>query len=133
MASGALVDDETMAAVVQARLAQPDARHGFLLDGYPRTVPQAKNLDSILADLGEALDAVLLLEVPDDELVRRALLRQREDDREDVLRERLRVYREKTEPLVGYFRARGLLRSIDGSQEVTKVTAQVLRSLGVKA
>jgi adenylate kinase len=133
MARGELVEDETMAAVVRSRLGQPDARGGFLLDGYPRTVPQAETLKAILSEMGESLKAVLLLEVPDDELVRRALLRGREDDREDVLRERLRVYREKTSPLVGYFGERGLLRRINGNREVAQVTEQVLQALGLAA
>jgi len=133
MARGELVDDETMAAVVRSRLGQPDARVGFLLDGYPRTVPQAETLEAILSDMGESLDAVVLLEVPDDELVRRALLRGRADDREDVLRERLRVYHDKTKPLEGYFSKRGLLQAIDGNREIGQVTEQVLKALGLAA
>ena len=77
------------------------------------------------------LDAVLLVDVPEDELVRRALLRGRADDREEVIRERLRVYREKTEPLIGYYRERGLLREIDGNRPVEDVTAQMFAALGV--
>src|SRR4051794_9374994 len=95
MASGALVDDATMADVVRERLDQEDARPGFLLDGYPRTLPQAETLEGVLRGAGHELDAVLLVEVPEEELVRRAVLRARgEDDREEVIRERLRVYRE---------------------------------------
>jgi adenylate kinase len=131
MASGALVDDGTMADVVKDRLAKADARQGFLLDGYPRTLPQAHTLEGILSAAGRELDAVLLVEVPEEELVRRAVLRQRQDDREDVVRERLRVYREKTEPLIGYYRERGLLYPIDGNLPVEKVTSQMLIALGV--
>jgi adenylate kinase len=125
MASGALVDDAMMADVVRDRLTKPDARSGFLLDGYPRTLPQAETLAGILRDAGTELDAVLLVEVPEDELVRRALLRGRADDLENVIRERLRVYREKTEPLIGYYRERGLLREIDGNRPVEDVSAQM--------
>ena len=131
MASGALVDDATMADVVKDRLARADARQGFLLDGYPRTLPQAHTLEGILTGAGQELDAVLLVEVPEEELVRRAVLRGRGDDREDVVRERLRVYREKTEPLIGYYRERGLLYPIDGNLPVEKVTSQMLIALGV--
>lgn len=132
MASGALVADATMAEVVKERLAQADARPGFLLDGYPRTLPQARTLEGILAEAGQELDAVLCVEVPEEELVRRAVLRKRgDDDREEVVRERLRVYREKTEPLIGYYRERGLLYPIDGNLPVEKVTSQMLIALGV--
>ena len=131
MASGALVDDATMADVVKDRLAKADARQGFLLDGYPRTLPQAKTLEGILTEAGQELDAVLLVEVPEEELVRRAVLRKRADDGEEVVRERLRVYREKTEPLIGYYRERGLLYPIDGNLPVEKVSSQMLIALGV--
>ena len=132
MAAGGLVDDDTMADVVRDRLAKPDARGGFLLDGYPRTLPQAETLAGILRDAGTELDAVLLVEVPEEELVRRAVLRQRgADDKEEVVRERLRVYGEKTEPLIGYYRERGLLRPIDGHRPIEEVTSQMLAALGV--
>jgi adenylate kinase len=130
MDAGGLVDDGTMADVVRARLAMEDARPGFLLDGYPRTLPQAETLEGILRDARQELDAVLLIEVPGEELVRRALLRGREDDREEVVRERLRVYREKTEPLIGYYRERGLLYPIDGNLPIDKVLSQMLIALG---
>jgi adenylate kinase len=133
MASGALVDDATMAEVVRDRLAKPDARRGFLLDGYPRTLPQAETLAGVLRDAGQDLDAVLLVDVPEDELVRRTLLRGRADDQETVIRERLRVYREKTAPLIGYYRERGLLREIDGNRPVEEVTARMFDLFGVEA
>lgn len=131
MASGALVDDATMADVVKDRLAKADARQGFLLDGYPRTLPQAHTLEGILSGAGQDLDAVLCVEVPEEELVRRAVLRGRADDGEEIVRQRLRVYREKTEPLIGYYRERGLLYPIDGNLPIEKVTSQMLIALGV--
>jgi len=118
-----------MAEVVAERLARPDARGGFLLDGYPRTPGQAETLDAMLADRGWRLDAVVLLDVPEAELVRRALGRQRADDTEDVIRERLRVYREKTEPLIEHYEARGLLIRVDGNREVEMVTSSVRAAL----
>ncbi len=129
MASGALVDDGLMADVVRDRLSQPDAETGYILDGYPRTVPQAETLAEILS--GESLAAVLLVDAPEDVLVARALSRGRADDQEDVARERLRVYREKTAPLEAYFDDRGLLRRIDGSQPIENVAGQIRSTLGV--
>lgn len=131
MEAGLLVDDETMVDVVRERLAAQDARGGFLLDGYPRTVSQAETLEQILEGKGTALDAVVLLEVPTEELVRRATARQREDDREEVVRERLRIYDEKTSPLVAHYEGLGLVRRIDGTATVEAVTAAVEHSLGV--
>jgi adenylate kinase len=134
MKAGSLVDDGTMAEVVRERLARCGKGGGFLLDGYPRTIPQAETLTGILGEAGEALNAVLLVEVPEEELVRRAVARKRgEDDREEVVRQRLRVYREKTAPLIGYYRGLGLLREVDGHQPVAKVTEQMLAALGLPA
>jgi adenylate kinase len=129
LAAGTLVDDDTMADVVRERLAQPDARRGFLLDGYPRTLPQAVTLEDILRRQGAGLDAAILLEVPDTELVRRLIDRKREDDREDVVRERLRVYDDKTAPLIGYYQQRGLLRRVDGHRTVPEVADAILATL----
>jgi adenylate kinase len=123
MAQGKLVDDGLMAEVVRERLAQPDARRGFLLDGYPRTGAQAQTLEDVLRRLGKSLDHVLHLEVPEEVLVARALGRGRADDSEGVVRERLRVYRASTEPLVDYYRKRGLLRTIQGDLAVDEVAA----------
>lgn len=130
MNSGALVDDETMADVVRARLARPDARDGFILDGYPRTLPQAETLSSILADGGRTLDRAILVDVPEDELVARALGRGRADDTEEVVRERLRVYHEKTEPLTGYYEAREVLRKVDGHAAIERVTERLREAIG---
>ncbi|MEO7793938.1 MAG: adenylate kinase [Thermoanaerobaculia bacterium] len=130
MASGALVDDSLMADVVRERLGRPDAASGFLLDGYPRTTGQAATLDSILEERLESLDAVVMLDVPEPVLVGRAVARKRADDREEVVRERLRIYREKTEPLVEHYERRSLLRRIDGEQAVREVTSAILEMLG---
>jgi adenylate kinase len=129
MASGALVDDTLMSDVVRQRLDCPDAMNGFLLDGYPRTTEQAATLDHLLGERGRKLQAVVLLDVPESVLVRRALARKREDDREQIVRERLRVYREKTEPLVAHYAGRGLLRRIDGDRDIRAVTASILEAL----
>lgn len=129
MAAGALVDDALMADVVRARLGRQDARHGFLLDGYPRTPGQAGDLDRMLEEQAAGLDAVVLLEVPEEVLVRRSLARKRADDREEVVRERQRVYREATEPLIGLYEGRGLLRRVDGNRSVDEVSRSILKFL----
>jgi adenylate kinase len=129
MAAGGLVDDQLMSEVVRRRLERGDVERGFLLDGYPRTTSQAATLDDLLAGRGQRLDAVVLLDVPEVVLVRRAVARRREDDRESVVRERLRVYREKTEPLVAHYSERGLLRRVDGDREIGAVTESILQAL----
>ncbi len=128
--AGDLVDDATMAEVVRARLAQADAAHGFLLDGYPRTLAQADTLGRILDAAGETLDAVLRVKVPVPELVRRALDRQRKDDTEAVINNRLGVYEENTAPLIEYYRERGLLLPVNGDQTVEEVAAEIMSTLG---
>jgi adenylate kinase len=130
MESGELVGDDLMAEVVTERLEQSDTERGFLLDGYPRTAAQAETLRGILERGSDTLDHVVFIAVPEEELVKRAILRQRgADDKEEVVRERLRVYREKTEPLVDYYRSRGLLREIDGNRPVEVVRRSILEAI----
>ncbi len=131
MNRGDLVSDDLMAEVVQNRLSQDDAAEGFLLDGYPRTAAQAATLEEILGERYVELDDVVLIDAPDDVLVARALGRGRVDDREEVVRERLRVYQQKTAPLVDFYEVKGLLRRIDGDQAIKEVGRQVHASLGV--
>jgi adenylate kinase len=133
MSSGKLVDDQTMEAVVRQRLGQDDCRAGFILDGYPRNLGQVETLDAILAEIGIDLDAVVHISVQEAELVRRALARQREDDLEDVIRQRLEVYREQTQPLIDHYRERGLLRPVDGNQTIEAVASSVVSGLEAKA
>ncbi|MDH3744159.1 MAG: adenylate kinase [Acidobacteriota bacterium] len=123
--SGALVDDPTMADVVRARLAQDDAKDGFLLDGYPRTIEQVRALDRILEELGVALEMVIFVDAPERELIRRALARRREDDTEEVIQHRLTVYREKTQPLVEHYREKGQLETVDGDKSIAQVATAV--------
>ncbi len=132
VASGNLVDDATMGEIVRQRLAQDDASGGFLLDGYPRTLPQAATLDSVLTDLGRTLSGVIMIDVPVEELVGRMLGRGRADDKEDVIRQRLAVYTEQTEPLIDHYSAEGSLLSIDGSQSVEGVNSAILSALAVE-
>ncbi|GAB4375422.1 MAG: adenylate kinase [Acidobacteriota bacterium] len=135
MARGHLVPDELVGRVVVERLSRPDARNGFLLDGFPRTVAQTELLDRILADLGVRLDAVLLLEIPEEVAVERMQTRRRQsetvrdDDTVETFRERLRVYAEKTAPLIEVYEKRGLLRRIDGSGTIDEVFAKIRQAL----
>jgi len=131
MSTGELVDDNTMADVVRERLGQPDAQSGFILDGYPRTLGQADTLTSILADKNWSLDAVVHIEVPEEELIRRALARQRADDQEEVIRQRQRVYRRQTQPLIDHYEVQGLLGVVDGHQTIDEVARNVVSALEV--
>jgi len=152
MDNGDLVPDEVIIGVILEEVERPAAQDGFLLDGFPRTVDQAEALDAALARLGRRLTAVLLIDAPDDEVVRRlsgrrtctkaghtyhvefdppkhegvcdqdgSKLVQRDDDKPETIRNRLRVYHEQTEPLVEYYEQRDLLRRFDGSRTPTEV------------
>jgi adenylate kinase len=129
MESGALVPDDLVTAMLKDRLAEADAAGGALFDGYPRTVPQAAALDGILAERGGRIGSVLFIDVPDapivDRLVKRAQLEGRADDTPETIRERLRVYREKTAPLADRYRAAGVLVTIDGHRAIDVVAADV--------
>jgi adenylate kinase len=140
MDAGDLVPDEITVAMVKDRLAQPDAKVGFLLDGFPRTIPQAEQLRASLVDLGHGLDRVLELVVDEDELVRRLSGRrmlvdgemvQRDDDRPETVRHRLHVYREQTEPLSGFYESEGLLSRVDAIGEIDEITGRAMQALGV--
>lgn len=130
--SGALVDDQAMAEVVKNRLAEADAANGFLLDGYPRNHEQAETLAEILEELGAKLDLVWFVDVPQEELIRRALARQREDDKEEVIEKRLELYRDVTDPLVDYYGKLGLIRPVDGDQPIESVTEAMMAALEAK-
>ncbi len=128
MASGGLVDDDLMAETVRDRLSRSDAAAGFVLDGYPRTAPQAAALDEILD--GRRIDHVVTIDVPDEELVQRIVLRGRgADDREEVVRERLQVYAARTEPLIAHYEELGLLRRVNGAVPIEQVTAAIESAL----
>ena len=138
MDAGNLVPDEITVAMVKDRLAQPDTGNGFLLDGFPRTIPQAEQLRTSLEEMGQPLDRVLELVVEEEELVRRLSGRrtlvdgewvQREDDKPETVRNRLKVYREQTAPLTDFYRAEGLLVQIDAIGEVAEVTERALAAL----
>lgn len=160
MDAGQLVPDEVTINMVRERLAEPDASDGFLLDGFPRTLPQAAALDKLLADLGTQLDLVLELVVDDDEVIRRLSgrrqcrgcgkiwhiefdatsregrcdrcggeLYQRDDDKPEVIAERLKVYARDTAPLVDYYGAQGKLVGIDATGPVEDITVRAIDAL----
>ena len=133
METGELVPDQLIVDLIAERLAQPDARGGFILDGFPRTLAQARAFETMLSGNGVALSAVLNFSVPEALLTERMLGRAqaegRADDRPETIRERFRVYREKTEPLVGFYRDRDLLSEIDGVGSVEEVARRVDEAL----
>ena len=160
MDAGSLVPDEVTIGIVAERLAEPDCRKGFLLDGFPRTVAQANALDKILVDLQMSLEGVLNIEVDEEKLLDRLTgrricrqcgatyhlvfnspvtdgvcdqcggeLYQRSDDTLDTAKNRLQVYNDQTQPLIEYYREKGLLREINGDQEITKVMQDIVEAL----
>ena len=137
MEAGELVPDDVVIGLIRERISLPDARGGFLLDGFPRTIEQALALDRLLEGNGEALDAVINLLVPEGTLVERMVGRAaregRSDDRPETVRERLRVYREKTAPLVDHYGARGVRIDVDGSGSIEEVSGRIDRAAAAKA
>ena len=159
MDKGGLVPDDLIIALIRDRLSQADAGQGFLLDGYPRTIPQAESLGKVGEGQGWRLDAVVDIEVPDSALVSRLTgrrmcacgasyhlqfnppkkpgvcdacgkpLYQRDDDKEGPIRERLEVYHRQTRPLIDFYRARRLLVEIDGDQNIDRVFAAIRTAL----
>jgi adenylate kinase len=152
MDAGDLVPDELIVAMAEERLQQDDALDGFILDGFPRTLEQAKALDKMLSSQGRRITAAILIDVPDDDVVQRisgrrvcvkaghnyhvefdppkregvcdqdgSRLIQRDDDKPDVVRNRLAVYHDSTEPLIDFYDEKGLMRRIDGTRSPTDV------------
>ncbi|MDX6317288.1 MAG: adenylate kinase, partial [Nocardioidaceae bacterium] len=136
MKAGEYVPDEVTNDMVRARLAEPDARRGFLLDGYPRTVDQVARLDEMLADLGTSLDGVIVLRVDREELIARLLERARTsgraDDTEEVIRYRQEVYAEQTAPLLSLYSDRGLVVEVDGHGTVDEVAERIWNALAMQ-
>ena len=146
--SGNLVPDELTIEIVRDRLSKDDCSNGYLLDGFPRTIPQAEALEKI-----EKADVVIDVEVPDDEIVTRITgrrmgsdgviyhtkykpapegieLTQRDDDKEDVVRTRLKAYHDQTEPIIGFYTERGIVKEIDGTKEIDIVFQDICEILG---
>jgi adenylate kinase len=139
MARGELVPDEVVVDIIGDRIDQPDTRNGFILDGFPRTVPQAHALDRLLAKKGLKLDAAIELKVDEEALLKRIENRiaeaqsrgeaLRADDNPDVLRRRILAYRDQTAPLVTYYALQGALRTVDGMAAIPEVAAAIDRVL----
>ncbi|MBO0848710.1 MAG: adenylate kinase [Pseudonocardia sp.] len=128
MDAGELVPDEVTVGMLRERLAEDDAAKGFILDGFPRTAPQADALDELLRAAGNQLDAVVSLEVPGEVLVRRLLGRGRDDDTEDVIRRRQEVYREETAPLLKHYAEQ--LVTVDAVGDIADITDRIVDALG---
>ena len=153
--AGALVPDDVVIGIIKERLAEPDCKEGFILDGFPRTIPQAEALDN----MGIVIDKVINIEVPDEKIIKRMggrrvcacgatfhleynkpktegscdkcgeTLTQRKDDSPEVVSDRLKVYHEQTEPLKGYYENKGKLVTVIGQEEVADTTALTLKEL----
>lgn len=131
MEEGMLVDDATIIELIKNCIDQPECQKGFILDGFPRTVPQAEALDEMLNAQGKSIDHVLVLKVDDSILLDRIKKRveesgeARSDDNAETLESRLAVYHVQTAPILPYFEEKGLLREIDGMKSIDEVTAEI--------
>jgi adenylate kinase len=155
MAAGGYVPDDIMIGIIRNRLAQPDCAAGFVMDGFPRTIPQAEALDVLLEELGKGFDRVLYLRVETPELIERlagrmtcpvdqktyppgttkcpvdgATLIQRDDDKPEAVQRRIEIYLEKTLPLLDYYGRQGLVSEIDGVGTIEEIFASVITAVG---
>jgi adenylate kinase len=130
MDQGILLSDDIMLGIIEHRLSQPDAKPGFILDGYPRNLAQAAALDDVLARIGQPLDVVVKLDVPDQAIVGRCEVRfekeGRPDDNPDTVKKRLAIYAEQTAPVADFYKQRGKLQVVEGVGELDEVTQRVL-------
>ncbi|VVB64876.1 Adenylate kinase [uncultured archaeon] len=159
MDSGKLVPDSLLIDIIKDRLAKPDVKAGWMLDGYPRTIPQAEALDKILPALGQKIDVVLNVDVPDAELIKRvtgrrmckcgttyhvqfnppkvagkcdacgADLYQRQDDTEATVKERLQAYHAQTQPLIDFYNKRGIVANINGTGDIKAIFGNIAKAL----
>src|SRR5690349_7486051 len=131
MDRGDLVPDQIMVEIIADRIAQPDCAHGFILDGFPRTVAQAEALDKLLDQKRQNLDAVIEIKVPDELLMKRIEGRAKEtggargDDTAETMRKRLEVYWRQTKPVADYYSGKGMLKTIDGVGTMDEVDARI--------
>jgi len=135
--AGQLVPDEIMIGLIRERISQEDAQVGFILDGIPRTARQAEELDAMLDEVGRPLGIVFELQLSEeaslDRLGKRAEQEGRTDDTPEAIRTRLRLYHEQTEPLVEYYRARGILVGVDAGRSIDEVFAEIQKALETEA
>jgi len=128
MNRGELVSDELVLSIVESRLL--NIKTGWLLDGFPRNVNQANSLEKLLKKINQSLEAVISIKVSDDDLIKRLLARGREDDNEAVISNRLKIYREKTSPLIDLYGKKGILVDIDGNADIDVVFSCIENALG---
>ena len=128
MNKGELVSDELVLSIVEGRLV--NINKGWLLDGFPRNVNQANSLKKLLEKINQPLEAVISIQIADDYLIKRLLARGREDDNEEVIANRLKIYREKTSPLIDLYTKQGILVGIDGNADIDVVFSCIEKSLG---
>jgi adenylate kinase len=129
MNKGELVPDELILDLIKERLAQPDTKSGWLLDGFPRNVTQAVFLEKLLAQLNANADKVINLEVPDEVLIARLLQRNRKDDNEETIRRRLEIYHRDTVPVIDFYTQKDTLEAIDGNLTLEEVTSNLREAL----
>ena len=138
MARGDLVPDEVVVGIISDRIEDSDCSEGFILDGFPRNIAQAEALDAMLSDKGMTLDTVLELKVDHNKLLERIRIRSaqtkggpRDDDNEEALAHRLKVYEEQTAPVSEYYAQKGLVKHVDGMQDMDTVTEDIVKILGL--
>ena len=129
---GKLVPDEFLFELVRHRLNEPDCTSGYILDGFPRTINQASSLDVKISDLGARIKSVIYLDILDEKIINRLQARGRNDDKPDLIINRLNVYRDQTEPLLGYYNEKKLLDSINGDQKMEDVNSSILNVITEK-
>ncbi|MDP3503863.1 MAG: adenylate kinase [Myxococcales bacterium] len=130
MAAGKLVPDELVIGIVEERIKQPDCEKGFLLDGFPRTIPQAQSLEVVLQKQNKHIEHVVSLEVSDEVIQERMKGRGRADDSPETVQKRLDEFRKLTAPLKAYYQERGLLRTINGVGSLDEIYAAIKKSIG---
>lgn len=159
--AGALVPDEVVIGIINDRLQEDDCKNGFILDGFPRTIPQAEVLDKALSDLGDKIDYAIDVDVPDENIIQRMSGRRaciacgatyhiehvppktegicdrcgkelvlRDDDKPETVKNRLDVYHKQTQPLIEFYTGKGILKSVDGTQDMKDVFASICKILG---
>ena len=128
MNKGELVSDELVLSIVEGRLV--NINEGWLLDGFPRNINQANSLKNLLEKIKQPLEGVILIKVDDDYLIKRLLERGRQDDNEQVITNRLNIYREKTSPLIDLYKKQGILEEIEGNADIDVVFSSIEKSLG---
>lgn len=130
MSAGKLLPDDLVVGLIEERLQRPDCKKGFLLDGFPRTTAQAEALERMLTKHGQAIEGALMLDVPQEELLKRLIGRKRADDKEETIRERLRVYENQTAPVVEYYGKRSLLKRVHGLGSMEEIFGRLMEAVG---